>query len=124
MADEIVKNYFFLSVEKITEPGMRLYNMPNDEFLQYIKEKIYEKSGFANINSNKVRLNLFLDVSDDKKMIGNCHIKSIEIYTESSWKYQCVPNGKVGVEVSFTGTHIDQVKKSMNFTENVYTRFV
>ena len=102
MADNIAKKFFMDYLWKMIQPQFSLHGIPKDQFLTYIKDSVYKSMGFATITSdNKVILDLRLDLHDDKKMLGDFHLLSIEIYTEEYWQYNCIPNGKVAIEVNY-----------------------
>jgi hypothetical protein len=102
MADNIAKNFFMDYVWKMIQPQFSLFGIPKDQLLSYIKESVYRSSGFATITSdNKVILDLRLDLHDDKTMLKDYHLLSIEIYTEEYWQYNRIPSGKVAMEVNY-----------------------
>lgn len=121
MADTIAKAFFMDYVWKMIQPNFNLHGVPKDEFLSYIKNSVYKSRGFATISSdNKVILDLYLDLSDDKKMLNDFHLLSIEIYTEEYWQYKRIPSGKVAMEVKYQQLFINSEnneKVSMSLTQ-------
>ncbi len=102
IADNLAKKFFMDYVFKMIQPQFSLHGIPKDQFLAYIKDSVYKSKGFATISSEgKVILDLHLDLHDDKKMLDDYHILSIEIYTDEYWQYKRIPNDKIAMETNY-----------------------
>lgn len=118
MADNLAKAFFMDYVRKMIQPQFSLHGVPKDELLRYIKDAVYKSREFATINrDNQVILDLYLDLRDDKKMLDDFHLLSIEIYTEEYWQYTSIPSGKIAMEIDYQKLYINSEnneKVSMN----------